>query len=151
MGSIDRLGEARAKARAMALEDINVADVQLWRDDTVWPYFERLRAEDPVHFHPAGHHRDGPFWSVTRFNDIVAIDTNHDAFSSEPTIVLDNPLEELPVKMFIAMDPPKHDVQRKTVTPIVSPANLERLEPLIRGRRSAATAADWRSDRAARC
>jgi cytochrome P450 len=134
MGSIDRLGEARAKARAMALEDINVADVQLWRDDTVWPYFERLRAEDPVHFHPAGHHRDGPFWSVTRFADIVAIDTNHDAFSSEPTIVLDNPLEELPVKMFIAMDPPKHDVQRKTVTPIVSPANLERLEPLIRGR-----------------
>jgi len=36
--------------------------------------------------------------------------------------------------MFIAMDPPKHDVQRKAVTPAVSPANLKRLEPLIRER-----------------
>jgi cytochrome P450 len=36
--------------------------------------------------------------------------------------------------MFIAMDPPKHDIQRKTVTPAVSPANLAVLEPLIRER-----------------
>ena len=36
--------------------------------------------------------------------------------------------------MFIAMDPPKHDVQRKAVTPIVSPTNLKVLEPLIRER-----------------
>ncbi|WP_309645251.1 cytochrome P450, partial [Phenylobacterium sp.] len=32
------------------------------------------------------------------------------------------------------MDQPKHDVQRKTVSPIVSPANLHVLEPLIRSR-----------------
>ena len=36
--------------------------------------------------------------------------------------------------MFIAMDPPKHDAQRKAVNPAVSPANLQRLEPLIRER-----------------
>jgi cytochrome P450 len=36
--------------------------------------------------------------------------------------------------MFIAMDPPKHDVQRKTVSPAVSPANLAVMEPLIRER-----------------
>src|SRR5256885_16511076 len=36
--------------------------------------------------------------------------------------------------MFLARDPPKHDVQRKTVSPAVAPANLARLEPLIRER-----------------
>jgi cytochrome P450 len=36
--------------------------------------------------------------------------------------------------MFIAMDPPKHDEQRKTVTPMVSHASLKYLEPLIRER-----------------
>ena len=30
-----------------------------------------------------------------------------------------------PLPMFIAMDPPKHDIQRKIVTPVVSPANLQ--------------------------
>jgi cytochrome P450 len=36
--------------------------------------------------------------------------------------------------MFIAMDPPKHDVQRATVTPVVAPRNLVKLEDTIRGR-----------------
>src|SRR6201986_4886065 len=36
--------------------------------------------------------------------------------------------------MFIAMDQPKHDVQRKTVSPIVSGPNLDALEPVIRER-----------------
>jgi cytochrome P450 len=45
----------------------------------------------------------------------------------------DRPLDiELP--MFIAMDPPKHDVQRKVVQPIVSPENLANFEGLIRTR-----------------
>ena len=35
------------------------------------------------------------------------------------------------------MDPPKHDVQRKTVSPVVAPANLQQLEPLIRERAGA--------------
>jgi hypothetical protein len=25
----------------------------------------------------------GPFWSITRFDDIVAVDSNHEVFSSE--------------------------------------------------------------------
>jgi cytochrome P450 len=42
--------------------------------------------------------------------------------------------EDFVLPMFIAMDPPKHDVQRKTVSPIVSPASLMQLEPIIRER-----------------
>jgi cytochrome P450 len=36
--------------------------------------------------------------------------------------------------MFIAMDPPKHDAQRKVISPIVSPHNLLNMEPIIRER-----------------
>ena len=126
--------EARSRAYALPLEDINVLDTSLWTTDTVLPYFERLRKEDPVHLHPAGHHRDGAFWSVTRFEDIVAVDTNYSVFSSDPSITLDDPNETVSLPMFIAMDPPKHDAQRKVVSPIVAPHNLQALEPLIRSR-----------------
>src|SRR5437868_4825761 len=110
----DLMAEARARAYATPLDEINLTDVSLWTNgDAVLPYFERLRKEDPVHLHPAGQHRDGPFWSVTRFNDIVAVDTNHAVFSSDPAITLDDPNEQVSLPMFIAMDPPKHDAQRK--------------------------------------
>jgi cytochrome P450 len=39
--------------------------------------------------------------------------------------------------MFIAMDPPKHDAQRKVVSPIVAPENLAKLEITIRERMQA--------------
>ncbi len=132
-GAIDLKAEARAKAYAMPLEDINVADPELFRTDTMWPYFERLRKEAPVHYNATGH-EDGPYWSVTKYNDIMIVDTNHDLYSSEPSITIFDPTEDFTLPMFIAMDPPKHDIQRKTVSPIVSPANLHELEPLIRQR-----------------
>jgi cytochrome P450 len=133
-GAIDLKTEARARAYSIPLNDINVIDPELFRADAFWPYFERLRAEDPVHLHPAEHHEDGPFWSVTKYNDIMTVDTNHEAFSSEPAITVFDPKEDFTLPMFIAMDPPKHDVQRKTVSPIVSPANLHMMEPIIRER-----------------
>src|SRR6185295_5622699 len=64
----------------------------------------------------------------------MAVDTDHQRFSSEPSIVLFDPEEDFPLPMFIAMDPPKHDVQRKTVSPIVAGPNLAKLEPIIRER-----------------
>ena len=76
----------------------------------------------------------GPYWSVTRFEDIMAIDTDHHRFSSEPAIVLPNPGHDFPLPMFIAMDQPKHDIQRRTVGPIVSSPSLSRMSTLIRER-----------------
>ncbi|MDO9248281.1 MAG: cytochrome P450, partial [Phenylobacterium sp.] len=90
-GNIDLKAEARARAYSMPLDDINPTDIELWRTETMWPYFERLRKEDPVHLHPAEHHEDGAFWSVTKYNDIMAVDTNHEAFSSEPSITIFDP------------------------------------------------------------
>ncbi len=114
------------------LATLDMSRGERFRDDKIWPFFERMRKEDPVHYCPDS--LNGPFWSITKYNDIMAIDTNHQQFSSEPSIVLFDPEEDFPLPMFIAMDPPKHDVQRKTVSPIVAPNHLAHLEPIIRER-----------------
>jgi len=123
---------ARERAYSMPIEEIQPADPELFQQDTLWPYFERLRAEDPVHY--AVDEETGPYWSVTKYNDIMSVETNHQVFSSEPAITIFDPEDDFRLPMFIAMDPPKHDAQRKTVSPIVSPANLMNLEPIIRER-----------------
>ena len=137
-GAVDLRHEARAQAWAEPLETFNPARPDLFRDDIMWPWFERLRAEAPVHFTPESDF--GPFWSISRYNDIMAVETNHPVFSSADGIVLQS-LEAIaqtaqrPTRpSFIAMDPPKHDVQRKTVSPVVAPANLQAMAPVIRER-----------------
>ena len=131
-GATDFQKDARAQAYGMPLDQIDLSDPTRFRDNTLWPYFERIRAEDPVHFTAESEH--GPYWSVTKYNDIMAVDTNHGVFSSEGGITLAEQDEDFQLPMFIAMDPPKHDAQRKVVSPIVSPANLANLEGLIRSR-----------------
>ena len=103
--------------------------------DAIYPLFERLRNEDPVHFCPESCVEGvGAYWSVTKYNDIMSVDTNHKVFSSEGAITLFDPEEDITTPMFIAMDPPKHDVQRKAVNPVVAPSNLVNMEGLIRER-----------------
>ena len=119
-------------ALTMSLADIDVSDPRLLQQDAWRPFFARLRAEDPVHFQADS--AFGPFWSITRFEDIVAVESDTATFSSEPAIVIDDLPEDLPVEMFIAMDPPKHDVQRRAAQPVVAPQNLAAMEQLIRSR-----------------
>ena len=114
------------------LADINVANAYLFQADAQGPWFKRLRDEDPVHYCPE--HPLGPYWSITRYEDIMAVDTNPDAFSSEPTITIRDQEDDFQLPMFIAMDRPKHDEQRKVVNPAVGPASLQGFEPLIRER-----------------
>ena len=134
-GNVDLAKDHQALAYSMPLDQINPAQPKLFQDNVMWPYFERLRKEDPVHY--TEEHEFGPYWSITKYNDIMAVDTNHQVFSSEGGITIANQTAgEGPLPMFIAMDPPKHDVQRKTVSPVVSPMNLAVLEPLIRERAS---------------
>ncbi|NDH42004.1 MAG: cytochrome P450, partial [Gammaproteobacteria bacterium] len=92
----------------------------------------RLRKEAPIHKTEVS--QFGPYWSVTRYEDIMHVDKSHQVFSSETGITLNDEDEDFKLPMFIAMDQPKHDVQRKTVQGVVSPRNLMNLEPLIRER-----------------
>jgi cytochrome P450 len=140
-GSIDIKAEARAQAYATPLEALNPAQSELFTQDAMWATFERLRREDPVHFTPDSEY--GPYWSITKYNDIMAVDTNHEAFSSADGIVLQS-LESKAQNVgrptrpsFISMDPPKHDAQRKAVSPAVAPHNLQLMAPVIRERAGA--------------
>ena len=110
----------------LALEDIDVSNPFLYRQGQWRAYFKRLRDEAPVHYQKNSPF--GPFWSVTRFEDILFVDKSHDLFSAEPQIILGDPPEGLSVEMFIAMDPPKHDVQRSSVQGVVAPKNLKEME-----------------------
>jgi cytochrome P450 len=114
------------------LEQIDFSDPRLLEQDAWRPYFARLREEDPVHYQAKSPF--GPFWSITRFDDIVAVDSNYEVFSSEPTIIIGDLTDDMRVEQFIAMDPPKHDVQRRAAQPVVAPQNLAQMEPLIRSR-----------------
>jgi len=126
------------KIAAIPIEEIDVARPSLFQNDTIGLFFDRLRAEDPVHYCSESY--VGPYWSITKFDDIMAVDTNHKVFSSEAKLggiaIQDMHSVEggLELEMFIAMDPPKHNQQRKAVTPSVAPSNLQLLEPVIRER-----------------
>src|ERR1700712_3980593 len=110
---------ARDAAYALPLEQINPGQGILFQTDTMWPYFERLRKEDPVHY--TAESEFGPYWSITKYNDIMAVDTNHQVFSSAFSYggipIGGGAANQEPLPMFIAMNPPRHDIQRKVVTP----------------------------------
>ncbi|MGE0809268.1 MAG: cytochrome P450 [Immundisolibacter sp.] len=114
------------------LDQIDVSQGELYEHDAQWGFFERLRRDDPIHYCADSEY--GPFWSVTKFNDIAHVEKNHQLFSSEPTITIADLPEEIPFQSFIQMDPPKHDVQRAAVQPVVAPMNLAKLESVIRER-----------------
>ncbi|MEZ5557548.1 MAG: cytochrome P450 [Pseudomonadales bacterium] len=115
------------------LEKLDPAQPALFFFDAQGPYFERLRKEDPVHLSVNTEFEDiGRYWSVTRYEDIKYVDMHHEIFSSETGIVIGDQDEDFELPMFIAMDPPKHDDQRKVVAPVAGPRNLAALEPTIR-------------------
>lgn len=116
----------------VSLTEIDMSNPFMWRQGQWLPYFKRLRDEAPVHFRASSEF--GPYWSVTRYDDIVTVDKDFETFSAEPQIVIGAPPEGLDVEMFIAMDPPRHDEHRGAVQGVVSPQNLDELEGLIRSR-----------------
>jgi len=124
-----------AQALQRKLASIDVSDPRLYQDDTWRPLFEQLRRDDPVHYCEASPF--GPYWSVTRYDDIFAVELDHETYSSSSELggiqVADQP-KGREISSFIRMDPPGHTAQRRTVAPIVAPSNLANFEPLIRKR-----------------
>jgi cytochrome P450 len=122
-------------AWSIPLEAIDVSQPRLYQDDIWEPYFERLRRDDPVHWCENGMY--GSYWSVTKYRDIMQVDTNQQVYSSDAMmggIVLRDTPMDFRRPSFIAMDQPKHDEQRRVVSPVVAPTNLQRLSATIRER-----------------
>ena len=77
----ERQRAAREEAYSTPLKDFHPGAPRLFQNDTLWPYFERLRKEEPVHY--CTNAPIEPYWSVTKYNDIMHVDTNHGIFSSD--------------------------------------------------------------------
>ena len=122
-------------AYSLPLDAIDVSNPKLYQDDIWYPYFERLRREDPVHYTQDGMY--GSYWSVTKYKDIMQVETHHQLYSSEARLggisITDRPAE-FRRRSFISSDPPYHDEQRKVVSPVVAPMNLQLLSSTIRER-----------------
>ena len=121
----------------IALEHIDVSDPRLYQNDVIGAYFARLRKEAPVHYCAASHY--GPFWSLTKYKDIVEINADDLRVSSNyelgghilgyDTMFRSHGVD---ARMFQSTDPPIHTAQRKAIAPIVARANVREMEDQIR-------------------
>jgi cytochrome P450 len=128
------------ESRTLPLAGIDVSPHGLFETGEVLPLFAKLRREDPVHY--CAESAYGPYWSLTRYEDIVKVDMNHKAFSSSYEhggITLDDELARPPVEGFvmssiILLDEPLHTPYRKAVQRVASPPALNALKDLVRRR-----------------
>ena len=125
----------QALAHSLPLDKLDPSDPRLYYDDVWQPYFERHRREAPVNFIPESPY--GPYWSVSKYRDIVQVEVNHKVFSSSDElggIQINDAPKGMERTSFIRMDPPDHDDQRREVSSTVNPVTLAKMEDLIRER-----------------
>ncbi len=113
---------------------LDVSRADLWARDVWQAPMAQLRAEAPVYYCPES--KFGPYWSVTTYKPIQHIEALPKIFSSSweygGIVVAGQRVEDLPegaipMPMFIAMDPPQHTAQRRTVAPAFGPSEIERM------------------------
>ncbi|MEO1474382.1 MAG: cytochrome P450, partial [Pseudomonadota bacterium] len=89
-------------AYSVDISDMNITDPEIWRQGAYWDRFKRMRDEAPLHYTPDSF--VGPFWSVTRYDDIMKVDIDHKRFSSSwehGGIVLGENVPDFELPMFI--------------------------------------------------
>jgi cytochrome P450 len=122
------------------VDPYDVSRAELYVEDRWHEPFRKLRAEAPIHY--VADSRFGPYWSVSTYKPIVNIEALPKIFSSSweyggISIAFDSDkmLEgEIRMPMFIAMDPPNHTGQRRTVAPAFGPTEVAAMKDEIRER-----------------
>lgn len=136
--------EASTQPEDLPLSELDPGNGDWFEQNKELAVFERLRKEAPVHLTEQSQY--GRYWSITEFKDVKYVDTHQHLFSSDimngGIRLGGQPLNEPPpdlfhLPMFIMQDQPVHDVQRKAVAPMFTPARLAAMEGLIRQRASA--------------
>jgi cytochrome P450 len=93
-----------------------------------------LRDNAPVYRHDEP---DGPgFWVVTRYDDVRAIGRDPESFSSQPTIMIEDPSPEAgnllgDHQMMLMTDPPLHTRMRRLVSREFTPRAANALRPRV--------------------
>jgi cytochrome P450 len=129
---------------ATELDNALVSNVTYGDETQIHRLLTDLRKNDPVHWtEPEGYR---PFWSITKYADILEIEKLNDQFLNEPRSVLMNKEAEhnlaamwggpdpktgrvSPLRTLIDMDGADHRAYRGLTQPWFMPANLKKLEP----------------------
>jgi linalool 8-monooxygenase len=123
--------------------DVDLGNPDLYVSGVPHEVFTWLRREDPVHWNLVTNGRG--FWSITKYDDIVAISKNPEVFSSarehgghriydENIVGTAGMGAEETDAPFISMDPPEHNRYRRMISPGFGPSRLKALEGQIHDR-----------------
>lgn len=122
---------------AAPIESLDPSRAEWFADGAILPLMARLRQEAPLHYCADSAH--GPYWSVTRHADIMAIELQPNLFSSSHLhggVSLLNSNAEMQYVTFVQMDPPDHTPRRKAVASAFDPSEMNRLADDLRQRTS---------------
>ena len=137
--SVTEWGAPRVLERAVTVTEFDPRTVDLANPDTFveripYEYFDWLRANEPVYWHPEPPPNHG-FWVVTRHDDLVAIHRDFRTFSSEVGHVAIEELQpdELRARQsMLETDPPKHTRWRRIVSQFFTPRAVGAYEDFVR-------------------
>ena len=102
---------------------VNLLDVQTFASGHPDDLYRLLRDKPKLHWNSEP---NGPgFWAVTRYEDVYAVDHDFQTYSSEPTIMIEDPLQGAQdatgdAKMMLMMDPPDHTAFRKLIRSFIA-------------------------------
>jgi len=121
------------EAFGMQLSDIDLTDSKNFVSKVPHEWFAFLRKNAPVWWHEEA---DGPgFWCVTKYDDCVTVNREHEHFSSarRATFIWDMPEENLEQMrlLMLNMDPPLHTRYRRLVNKGFTPRMVAQLEEKI--------------------
>jgi cytochrome P450 len=116
------------------LDEVDLADLDRFRDNLGWGQFDTLRREDPVHWNPEPAPNSG-FWAVTRYADICAVGRNTDSFTSARSVNVKEVDDDWPdaVRSPSETDGPRHTAIRALIAREFRPHQLsKRYEAFLR-------------------
>jgi cytochrome P450 len=116
------------------LDQVDLADLDVFEKNEAWGMFDTLRREAPVHWNPE-HDGGSGFWSITRYDDIEMIDKDPETFTSMKFTNLEEPPAEFQElrRSILETDGPRHLSLRKLLMRDFNPAQLRRYEDFLRG------------------
>ncbi len=125
----------------LAVDDIELGDIEQWMRPDREGIFAKLRAERPVSFHaepvppPDVPFPQGPgFWALTRYADVMQVSRDPETFHSAPSINIGDIPPEIAewLGSMINMDAPKHTKLRLIVNRGFTPRQVAKIEDNVR-------------------
>jgi cytochrome P450 len=115
-----------------ALADIDLTDLDRWAKGVPHDWFALLRRESPVFWQDE--RRGRGFWSLTRYEDVLAASKDYRTFSAEVggTSLMDLTPEQVASRMsMLDADPPRHTRLRNIVNKAFTPRAVNAYEQRI--------------------